>query len=358
MRSASPLHLDRSADRADIYGVKGPSKATSEGDGEAFAAVQPLGEPLLEAAALKRLQGVSFLGALSPGFREGATFGREGSRWDHSVGVAAIALDIARHLRLGADAERYAVGWGLLHDVATWPLSHTSEPAFARITGVTSRLLRRMIILGDRHLPGQLTIAPALKEMGLKPDRLLSIFEAASPDTLSHRLLWQVIRSPLTPDTLEGMRRTGHAFGVEVPAPEAIWRALGRTLFDVTFALGALPQLVDFWRSKAQIYSEHINEMATVRLESRWTYAIETAFRAMKLGQTLELGESDLLSRVRQFALPNVNFVLRYKAPLRYFVAESELPELEKGEATVTELGRALRKRPIVDDERCPMMMT
>jgi hypothetical protein len=307
----------------------------------------PLAEPLLSSGALTRLQSVSFLGALSPRYlRGGGPPVDEGSRFDHSVGVAGIALDVARHLHLGSAMERYAVAWGLLHDVATWPLSHTSEPAFARITGVSSSALRRKIVLGDPALPGQLQIQRELRDMGVVPSRLLALFEQAAPNDLPDRLFWQIIRSPITPDTLEGMRRTGQAYGVAVPEPQQIWKGLGRTFFEVTVARSVWSYLSMFWTAKSTIYAEHINRADIVRKESQWSRAIEIAFAGTRLAETLELNEDHVLRKVTQFELPHVAFTFRYKPPQRYFIGASQLPG-SRARVELTALPQVLKKQDL-----------
>lgn len=309
--------------------------------------LRSVGEPVLESGAVRRLQCVSFLGALSPRrYQARGARGDDGSRWDHSVGVASIALDVARHLRLGEEAERYGVAWGLLHDVATWPLSHTSEPAFSRITGVSSRSLRRMMIVGDASLPGHLCVGRELAQMGVEPAKLLGLFEPEAPEDLPLRMLWQVIRSPITPDTLEGMFRSGLTYGVSVPAPESVWGRLSRTLFDVVFPRSAFTVFADFWRAKGRIYADHINCEETIKRESQWTRAIEIAFKTTKLPLSLELDEEDVLEKLGQFELPHVNFALRYKPPLSYHVAEPDLLD-DQQQVELEELGRHLLKSPL-----------
>lgn len=309
--------------------------------------LRSVGGPVLECSAVRRLRRVSFLGALSPRrYPAAQTAKDDGSRWDHSLCVAAIALDVARHLRLGDEAERYAVAWGLLHDVATWPLSHTSEPAFAKITGVSSRSLRRMMILGNKALPAHLCIGRELLQMGVEPEKLLSLFELQAPEELPLRMLWQLIRSPITPDTLEGMSRSGFAYGVAVPSPRSLWGRLSRTLFDVILPRAAFGVFAEFWTAKGRIYAEHINREDTIKHESRWTRAIEIAFKSMKLPASLELKEEDVLKKVAQFELPNVNFAVRYKPPLSYHVATSTLVE-GHGDMDLQQLSRVLLKRSI-----------
>ena len=112
------------------------------------------GGPLIDSEGFKRLHRATFLGILSPKFAEAAlvdvpvsfTGIADGSRYDHSIGAASLLLDICNNLSLSEESCRYAVAWGLIHDIATWPLSHTGEAAFHQSSSVTVNLTRPDII--------------------------------------------------------------------------------------------------------------------------------------------------------------------------------------------------------------------
>jgi len=242
--------------------------------------------------------------------------------------------------------ERYAAAWGLLHDVATWPLSHTSEPAFARITGVDSRTLRRMMILGDRRLPAKLCVTRELRSMGVAPEQILLLFEREEPQDVSTRWLWQILRSRITPDTLEGIRRAGRAYGVDVPPPESVWTALSRLLLDVTVDPRRWSSIADFWRAKGRVYEQHINSPEAIRRESQWARAIEVAFPRTTLAASLTLGEEDVIAKVGQLELPHVAYSYRYKPPQVYFVERAPL-STARGDLRLACLNRLLARQDL-----------
>ncbi|NUQ79023.1 MAG: HD domain-containing protein [Polyangiaceae bacterium] len=304
-------------------------------------------QPILDAPAFKRLNGITFLGILSPDFGSVARR-RDGTRAEHSIGVAWIALDIARCLGMSSSAQRYAVAWGLLHDIATWPLSHTSEPAFTSITGVNVRTLRRMIIVGDRRLPANFSLRSKLREMGVRPDVLLALFETHStridPES---RLLWQVVHSRVTPDTLEGIARCAAAYEIGTPNTSHIWANFGRDLFnDVTIKRNGIAAARRFWRKKGYVYENFINNAGAILLESRWSSAIELAFQRISLGTSLLLSEEDLIGKVNQFELPHVRTTIRYKPPLVYSVSNAP-PYRHVTQLPISELHRFLQKSPM-----------
>jgi hypothetical protein len=317
--------------------------------------LEALAGPLLRSAAVQRLRNVTFLGILSPRFHRlpgcplwpahAASLPDDGSRLDHSVGVALTALEVARRLGLSSDAQRYAVAWGLTHDIATWPLAHTSEPAFEAITGTTPRTLRTAMVLGRAEAPEPYRLAPALREMGVDPEALARLFDRGPAAVESELALFmQVIRSPLTPDTLEGTWRCGVVFGVPVPPPQEVLLALVRR--DRTASLGRqhLRAVLEFWRRKAEVYRNYINREDVALWESAWSLALQREFVGISLDRSLDIPEEALVERVRRTGVPPTRRVVRYKEPQEYYVngALDALPP----EPPVSELWRVLRREP------------
>jgi hypothetical protein len=162
--------------------------------------------------------------------------------------------------------------------------------------------------------------------------------------------LWQIVRSRITPDTLEGIHRAGHSFGLLVPPPESVWAALDRTLFDVTVQRRRLPDVAAFWEAKGRVYAGHINTPAAIVRESRWARAIEVAFRGTGLGASLVLTEEEVVGRVGQFELPHVSYAFRYKPPLDYTVA-GNARRAAGDDVPLAQLDRVLVKQQIVPRE-------
>jgi hypothetical protein len=297
--------------------------------------LEPLAGPLIEASAFQRLRSISFLGILSPRYhlivnsplfrrRSSQTLCDDGSRYLHSLHAAHIFLRICRRLDLSQQAQRYAVAWGIAHDIATWPLSHTGEPAFASVTGVTAKELRAMMVQGAPSLPDRLSLARALKQMAVDPGVLLALFDKQKrPADAEISILWEIVHSPITPDTLEGMWRSGLVFGITVPAPDEVMQCFSRNLiFPVMVTREMSTIVVEFWRRKAQIYDDFINRSDVIEWESAWAIALLRAFKHINLVESLEVPEEELVARVLEQGLPDDGEVaeLRYKEPLVYFV--------------------------------------
>lgn len=298
-------------------------------------AIKRSAEPLIRSAAFRRLSSLSFLGILSPRYRalEGHPYAtirlkHDGSRAQHSLGVASIVLEAAGKLQLSALARRYAVAWALLHDIATWPLSHTGEAGFYRVADIRSRDLREAMIKGSYFLPRALLVFSPLKQLSLEHDVLLALFDKDSSGfDKDISALHELIHSPITPDTLEGMWRSGEVFGISVPHPRKVIDSLYIDVFARVMVDRRKSQhVLDFWRTKSDVYARHINSWESIEFESAWSRAIEGAHSQISLVDSLRLTEKQVIESVLSGLAPKFKEIARYKAPLEYVT----LPELRR----------------------------
>lgn len=278
--------------------------------------------PIVASRAFSRLGGITFLGALSPRFRSGnVQRALDGSRRSHSLGVALLNLGVARKLGFAEATQRYAAACGLLHDIGNWPLSHSGEWAFCRLTGRTTRELRRELIVGADTIPASLRLRDVVLSSGLDVDVLVAMLEHRHRDLAGElRELSCFLASPLVPDTFEGMWRCGGVLGIEVPKPDAVVGYWVRDGHQIRVRRGSELSLIEFWRSKAQIYESFFNRPDIVCEESAWGQAILSQFAGLSPAASLALSEDDVVERVMACGLPtNVTFS-RYKAPCGYRV--------------------------------------
>ena len=343
--------------------VKGMTESPFSQWHQRLPELHALAQPLLQSRAVQRLACVTFLGILSPRFRhviDSPLWPQslpdavdDGSRFDHTLGVALLALDLARRFDFSERGQRYAVAWGLTHDIATWPLSHTSEPGFTALTEMTARNLRAGILLGSAEVPECYRLAPILRDLGLDPIALVSLFERnGTPADEELALFKQAIRSPLTPDTLEGMWRCGVVFGVPVMPPDEIVSGFLRHRGIACLDRRRMPAVIDFWMGKSTIYERFINREDVMLWESAWAVALQRCCFGISLADSLELSEDDLVGAVKRQGLPPVSRVIRYKEPQEYIIngALDALPP----EPPVSELWRVLRREPDGSSSSCP----
>lgn len=297
-------------------------------------------EPVITSNAFQRLYDVTFLGILSrryaglPGHPLAGTMARksnladDGSRADHSLSVAALVARFCDAFSLSANTKRYGIAWGLIHDIATWPLSHTGEAAFSAITGVAHKHLRQMMVVGDPALPSEFHLSVHIRKMGIDPERLVLLFakniDKASEDDPEFLRLYSFIHSSITPDTLEGIHRSGAAIGIQVPDPISVLDSF--EVKEIDYINGTIVRrrgsksILDFWRKKHKIYKTYINASRTVAFESRWSYGIKERFGGISVAESLRLNESEIVAKVSERGLSARGSILRYKAPQKYFL--------------------------------------
>ena len=305
----------------------------SDGTMGISGATREVVRPIVRSCAFGRLRGITFLGILSPTYKQvpdfplaynrSTMFASDRTRAHHSIAVASLAMQVSLDLGISEAAVGYAVAWGLLHDVATWPLSHTGEAAFSDSTNTNAGVLRRMMILGSDCLTPSLSLHVPLKEAGIDHETLLALFDKRqSGFDQDLAIVHNLIHSALTPDTLEGMYRSGVVLGVEVPHPKLFVRGFERDLVaDVRLKQDHSGVAFKFWRSKSRIYADHINNPRTVAFESKWSRTIQNRFGRLGLNESLALSEAEIVHRVTDTVTANPSDLLRYKPPSKYLIS-------------------------------------
>lgn len=322
------------------------------------------GGPLIDSEGFKRLHRATFLGILSPKFAETAlvdvpvsfTGIADGSRYDHSIGAASLLLDICNNLSLSEESCRYAVAWGLIHDIATWPLSHTGEAAFHQSSSVDTKTLRIQMIEGSKKLPSSLHLNRAIADIGLDTSVLISLLDSKNPPkSKSVETLWPIIHSPITPDTLEGIWRTGRVFGVDVPEPRIAASAIDKNS-SVPFILKSKSKpILSFWRRKAELYNKIINNEKIIFWESMWSFSIAHHFKNIELEKSLYLDEEEIIKTVRNNeGLLEPPKVQRYKASLKYYpdhqLYRKRVLDSDRRAIDLIDLHEILKKEKIKED--------
>ncbi|MCF8070065.1 MAG: HD domain-containing protein [Desulfobacterales bacterium] len=334
-----------------------------QGEKAFLSEVANYAEPIIESYSFHRLKDISFLGALSPkylnkiiqnphhteaGLRN--IHACDGSRLEHSIDVAVIAYQLCDRLMFSKEAKKYAVAWALLHDIATWPLSHTGEAAFAKITSTNTSKLREMMILGKPDLSEKFSVYEPLKESGIDPNKLLDIFHNRA-DKLDYdlRKLSNIIHSPITPDTLAGIYISGKVFNVNVPNPLDIIKSFEPGLFKIEISKKFSNQIISFWRRKSDIYKQHINKKNVTVWESNCSLAIEKAYPNVSLEESLIIPEDEIIENINKKWVKHSNSIFKYKSPLKYYVHPPRTKKI--GAVDISNISYFLRKDRIVEKQ-------
>jgi HD domain len=218
---------------------------------------------------VRRLARISFLGTLDrhPDSRSAT------SRLDHSLGVAALGLEVANALDLRTQARRELVTACLLHDVGHFPLSHSAEAGFEVAIGVGHHALSEWIIRGNGRIDVARSLRPAILAGGLDPERIWALItnDARAADLELASLLSVAINL----DTLDGIVRAAKSFNLRaVKIPKLIFARREGALHIVPEALAAMDR---FWLLKEKVYEEVINRPSNILYEAALSEEVSKA---------------------------------------------------------------------------------
>ena len=215
------------------------------------ASHDPLLRDLIGTEAFRRLKQIRFLGGIDY-LRVPAPNGKLGSRrytrYQHSLGVARLALLYCDETALPPAERRLVAAAGLLHDIGHAPLSHSLEPVFRQAFGIDHHTATEAIIAG--RLPLGREVHARLRAHGVDIERLIALVggrEAAHDGFFD---------GPINFDTIEGILRSQT---YEKPAPK-IASPQAVTLAAIRRSDEADRILVDeFWVYKDLVYKFIIN---------------------------------------------------------------------------------------------------
>jgi len=182
------------------------------------------------------------------------------------------------------------------------------------------------MIQGDSRLSESLSVRKPLEKMSISTHRLLSLFDKLSlPKDRNFAILWRIIHSPLTPDSLEGIWRCSRSFKVKIKRPETWIKVFkpGHLLLPYIRGQGSIDAEA-FWRGKSYIYNHFINRPDVVKFESSWSQAIKHLFRGLTLSESLLIPEETIIEAVLRNGIAPTSEIVRYKNPLQYTVLSGE----------------------------------
>ena len=248
---------------------------------------------ILESAAVRRLDAISFLGVLR---RD--SFPRH-SRLNHSLGAVYLATRAGRAAQLPHPLLRHLAAALLLHDVSTWPLSHTGEEPFKRITGLSNGSLKHAVLYDEPTVPAEYHLGQTLADAALDRAVLWVLLskKASGADAVLDATV-ELVRCVANPDTLDGIARSALIYSVECPD---VTRVADRFRYhdqQLCVAADVLPLLDEFWTAKAQVYARHIYAPASIEGERLAAEALYATYAGTSPRDALALTDEAVLQRI------------------------------------------------------------
>lgn len=256
--------------------------------------VEPLYRGLIGSRQFRRLRYVSFLGVFEYIVRAGSLKGNFiHTRFNHSIGVAALGLQFARAINATKEVEQDLVIHSLLHDIGHLPFSHSVEGVFHSRFQIDHHIVLQNIL--DRQPGYSNEIPDLLARYSYDPARIKFGVSAAP----------EAVTGPFNLDTLEGITRVYSSVAHSVRYPPA--RIMERILLENSETYKDL-----FWADKKEAYDKLIN--------SPWIAASDI-LSSLYLSELPELKAEYHLLDDRQFmeALPDFALLL---SQIRIYLGE------------------------------------
>lgn len=208
----------------------------------------PFNDPFLIELSLTRpvvrLKRVGFLGAIDyVQHGNGAEpHRRRHNRFDHSVGVAQLALLYSGLVALPAQQARIIAAAALLHDIGHGPLSHTLEPVFRTRYGIDHHYIGDLILMGKSRYKSEIPDLFSAYKVDLH--EVIALIEGKHDGSFAH-----LFSSPINLDTIEAISRCSYFAFADSATPPAY-------AFVSAMASGRFPtRLGDaFWGLKDAVY--------------------------------------------------------------------------------------------------------
>jgi hypothetical protein len=207
---------------------------------------RPIYKKIIGSKAFQRLKNINFLGAID--YVVNPRPSRRHTRYQHSLGVARLALQYSALKNLPAREEVVCVISALLHDIGHAPLSHSLESVFIEEYGIGHHIVAEKILKGE--LPFARNLHAALIEFGINPFEILTIINGTASEPYS-----EIFNHEINIDTIEGILRSC-TYIYKTPKfwpPHEVLNAL------VSRADDAVGVLDGFWQLKGEAYQKLIN---------------------------------------------------------------------------------------------------
>lgn len=225
-------------------------------DPKSWGSVDPFFLELVSEPAFQRLRYIRFLGGIDYVLVQnpnGVWGNTRYTRFQHSLGVARLALMYARACELSDRDRRLIFAAAVLHDIGHAPLSHSLEPVFKEVFDIDHHQATKDIITGNA--PAGRSLLQSLRNNGVDVDRLIALI--SGEDDSFHAFF----SGPINFDTIEGILRTRVYIkpAISPLAPELVVSAA------VSRSSISDQQAVDqFWSYKDQVYTHVISSKAGV----------------------------------------------------------------------------------------------
>ncbi|MEW8627053.1 MAG: HD domain-containing protein [Candidatus Thiodiazotropha sp.] len=206
-------------------------------------------QEIINSSAFQRLKSIHFLGAIDYLVDPyGIKPNKRHTRYQHSLGVALLALQYSRYKQLSTQDEILCVVSALLHDIGHAPLSHSMEPVLKEKFYISHHAASERIIKGEVEIGEGLH--SILLKWGVNPFVILEIINGSGDKKFK-----EAFGLSINIDTIEAILRSQtYLYPNYLSAtPSLVLQALVGKHDD------SMRILDTFWNIKNEIYTRLIN---------------------------------------------------------------------------------------------------
>ncbi len=220
---------------------------------------------------LRRIKQLGFANLVYPGANH--------TRFEHSIGVAHIAMELKNKLELDDEV----IAAALLHDIGHAPFSHSSERLLEKYAGVRHEELKR-VVRGE--------LRDVIEKLGFSISRLSDIVSGRIPS---------IVSGDIDVDRMDYLVRDSHYTGVAYGVFD-IYRLLDKVKFEngIVIEHGGLRAAESLLMSRflmyPTVYFHHVCRIARKMYEKAMSRIIERGFDAKRL---LEMDDCEAMMLLR-----------------------------------------------------------
>lgn len=223
---------------------------------------------------LQRLKGISYLATMDHIYNVKHRF----TRYDHVIGVAYLALCLARKLNFADHQKDVLVLANLIHDVGHSAFSHAGEIFLLERQGrYHGGILNNFLRLNQAVFPGE----PGLKDLlsEFSDDVQSCVNELILEQRCKDDLVNSVYNCAINCDRVEGTNRTFLSLGLDFFCPLTMIDAFTRVANRVFVKDVCIQTFVDFWKGTEKLYNDFIYTFEVSSAEAMLTRALEVAYQ-------------------------------------------------------------------------------
>lgn len=246
-------------------------------------------EEIVKCKEFHRLKKISFLGFLNKIF----DLKEEYSRYDHSLGVAYLALKFCELNSISKEEGLNFVIACLLHDIGHFALSHLSEKAF----NLDHKENTYYLINNNKNEKKRNSLNSVFKKNSIIRNNIIEILKGQS----KYNYFNEMITNPINIDTIDAINRCAYVLNNNFLDPISVISQF-YVYEENLFLNKEKVRLIDnFWLLKNKIYKNYIYNEKNLKLEAMFNYVLEFLTKInnnVRFEEYYEMNDGDLIKNM------------------------------------------------------------